>query len=305
MLVTDYHPLSKTLVEHQFQAMGGRAARPFGSYLREEDLWGYIVQIASALRAIHQKGLAARLVSPNKILLTSKGRVRLNGCAILDIAHADDPRSIEQLQAEDMQQLGRTILGLASNNININGSTAQKALATISGSYSPALRKCLTTLIERPLPVESFLAEIAPQIVDVMDQGLHFEDELSSSLSRELENGRMVRLMTKLGFINERPEHNPHNTAQSQESMKWSETGERYYLKLFRDYVFHQVSPEGRPVLDLGHVLSCLNKLDAGSEEKIALVTQDEQNVFVVSYKELRRGLENAFQDLVKVQRRS
>lgn len=41
----------------------------------------------------------------------------------------------------------------------------------------------------------------------------------------------------------------------------WSETGDRYLLKLFRDYTFHQVSENGEPVIDLSHVLSCLNKV--------------------------------------------
>ena len=41
---------------------------------------------------------------------------------------------------------------------------------------------------------------------------------------------------------------------------RWSETGDRYIIKLFRDYVFHQVDERGRPVLSLSHVLACLNK---------------------------------------------
>jgi PAB-dependent poly(A)-specific ribonuclease subunit 3 len=41
----------------------------------------------------------------------------------------------------------------------------------------------------------------------------------------------------------------------------WSETGDRYLLKLFRDYVFHQVSEAGEPVIDLSHVISNLNKV--------------------------------------------
>ena len=41
----------------------------------------------------------------------------------------------------------------------------------------------------------------------------------------------------------------------------WSETGDRYLIKLFRDYVFHQVDPQGRPVLDMAHVVQCLNKV--------------------------------------------
>ena len=41
----------------------------------------------------------------------------------------------------------------------------------------------------------------------------------------------------------------------------WSETGDRYLIKLFRDYVFHQVEENGYPVVDMAHVLMCLNKV--------------------------------------------
>lgn len=42
---------------------------------------------------------------------------------------------------------------------------------------------------------------------------------------------------------------------------RWSETGDRYIIKLFRDYVFHQVDENGAPVVNLSHVLTCLNKV--------------------------------------------
>lgn len=42
---------------------------------------------------------------------------------------------------------------------------------------------------------------------------------------------------------------------------RWSDTGDRYILKLFRDYVFHSVAVDGSPILDLSHVLVCLNKV--------------------------------------------
>ena len=41
----------------------------------------------------------------------------------------------------------------------------------------------------------------------------------------------------------------------------WSETGDRYLLKLFRDYLFHQVTETGAPWIDLAHIVSCLNKV--------------------------------------------
>ena len=69
----------------------------------------------------------------------------------------------------------------------------------------------------------------------------------------ELENGRLVRLLCKFGFIDERPEF--------ARDLRWSETGDRYIIKLFRDYVFHQVDERGRPHLNLAHVITCLNKV--------------------------------------------
>lgn len=46
----------------------------------------------------------------------------------------------------------------------------------------------------------------------------------------------------------------------------WAETGDRYLLKLFRDFVFHQRAPEGHaaaggPLLDWGLVTEALNKV--------------------------------------------
>jgi len=43
--------------------------------------------------------------------------------------------------------------------------------------------------------------------------------------------------------------------------LQWGETGDRYMLKLFRDYVFHQVGPNGQPYVDLSHIIQCLNKV--------------------------------------------
>lgn len=95
-------------------------------------------------------------------------------------------------------------------------------------------------------------------------------------------------------------------------------------LKLFRDYLFHTVTDDGRPWLDHAHILQCLNKLDAGTTEKVFviwerldvlyilwtalstrstffqvnLMSRDEQSILVVSYAELKHCLEQAFSEL-------
>lgn len=100
----------------------------------------------------------------------------------------------------------------------------------------------------------------------------------------------------------------------------WSETGDRYMLKLFRDYLFHMITDDGRPWLDHAHILQCLNKLDAGTTEKVRsfvlftffaslnkttilglqvnLMSRDEQSVLVVTYAELKHCLEQSFAEL-------
>ena len=47
----------------------------------------------------------------------------------------------------------------------------------------------------------------------------HHCQVLERNLSQEVENGRLFRLMAKLGFVNERPEFD--------QDVSWSETGDR------------------------------------------------------------------------------
>ena len=303
VFVTDYHPLSKTLMEHCFGASARFSGRTSGAHIPEQILWSYIVQIATALHTIHGLGLAARVIDLSKVLLTSTSRIRLNGCAVLDVIQHDVQTNVSDLQQEDFFQFGRLMLALASNNPGA-AHQMQKSMDHLSRSYSADFKDCVVWLLSpdqpessQPKTIDQFLRAIAGQAASFFNNALHLDDLLQSELSRELENGRLVRLMAKLNTINERPEFD--------HDRQWSETGDRYLLKLFRDYVFHQVDAENRPVVNLGHILSCLNQLDAGVDEKIILVSRDDQNCLLVSYRELKRAVETSFQDLIRVGRSS
>jgi PAB-dependent poly(A)-specific ribonuclease subunit 3 len=333
IFVTDYHPESKTLAEQHFafptRFHGNRGNT---AHVPEQTLWGYVVQIAQALKAIHSNGLAARLIKPSKILLTGKNRIRLNACAVLDVTQFDSPTPLMELQQDDLIQFGETILSIAINSPH-GIANPTKAIEQLSRSYSERLREAVTWLLtpqasltpQSPTggsgvtsakDIDGFLLGITSQMTTVLDSAFHAEDTLLSALSGELENARLVRLMAKLGFVNERPEFdasasgtsvggvNPPRPAPQHPASGWSETGERYYAKLFRDYVFHQVDQMGNPVVDLAHVLNCLNKLDAGSEERIQLTSRDEQSVLLVSYRDIKRALEGSFLELTKSGRR-
>ncbi|KAI9783367.1 MAG: PAB-dependent poly(A)-specific ribonuclease subunit 3 [Geoglossum umbratile] len=301
VFVMDYHPLSKTLADNHFGTTGRFQGRPSGPHVPEQVLWSYIVQISSALKTIHSSGLSARLIEPSKVLLTNKNRIRLNSCAIFDVVQHESQLPVPELQQDDLVQFGRLIMSIAT----INPAAVHnipKAIEHVGRLYSTELKDCILWLLSPSNPqnskgIDQFLGGIAGHLAMNFDNTLHYDDQLHTELNREMENSRILRLMTKLNFINERPEF-----AQNEQ---WSETGERYFLKLFRDYVFHQVDAQGNPVIDLAHVLTCLAKLDAGVDEKISLVSRDEQNCLIVSYKELKRGVEAAFQDLLKASRRA
>ncbi|KXL45661.1 hypothetical protein M433DRAFT_511509 [Acidomyces richmondensis BFW] len=326
VVVTDYHPLSQNLAEKHFPQ--GRTNRSGNHVVPENDLWGYIVQLGNALKAIHEAGLAAKTVTASKILVTSKNRLRLNGCGVLDILQYEQRPQTTELQRMDLQDLGRLILSIAVRNPSV-GQNTEKALQLAHRAYSERFIACLQWLLSPPVTsrddlspahqsnqpssldeynVTTLLNNIADKVISTLDSALHCEDELTNYLSRELENGRLFRLLTKINVILERPESVATSSSSTttnpsllnQPSSAWSETGERYYLKLFRDYVFHQVDHNGRPVLDLGHIITCLNKLDAGVDENIQLVSRDEQDMLIASYKEIKRGFESAWAELSK-----
>ena len=50
--------------------------------------------------------------------------------------------------------------------------------------------------------------------------------------------------------------------------------------------------------MDLGHVITTLNKLDSANEEKIVLSSRDGKSLMVVSYADIGRCLDSAYQEL-------
>ncbi|XP_052358914.1 PAN2-PAN3 deadenylation complex subunit pan3-like isoform X2 [Oncorhynchus keta] len=273
--------------------------RQHAGLLPESLIWAYIVQLSSALRTIHTAGLACRVMDPSKILITGKTRLRVNCVGVFDVLTFDNSQTnhvtlMPQYQQADLISLGKVVLALACNSLaGTQRENLQKAMELVSINYSSDLKNLILYLLteqSRLRSVNDIMPMIGARFYTQLDASQMRNDVIEEDLAKEVQNGRLFRLLAKLGTINERPEFQKDHT--------WSETGDRYLLKLFRDHLFHQVTEAGTPWIDLSHIVSCLNKLDAGVPEKISLVSRDEKSVLVVTYSDLKRCFDNTFQEL-------
>ncbi|KAH1187082.1 hypothetical protein KIL84_019831, partial [Mauremys mutica] len=253
----------------------GPLPRQHAGLLPESLIWAYIVQLSSALRTIHTAGLACRVMDPTKILVTGKTRLRVNCVGVFDVLTFDNSQNnplalMAQFQQADLISLGKVVLALACNSLSgIQRENLQKAMELVTINYSSDLKNLILYLLtdqNRLRSVNDIMPMIGARFYTQLDAAQMRNDVIEEDLAKEVQNGRLFRLLAKLGTINERPEF--------QKDPTWSETGDRYLLKLFRDHLFHQVTEAGTPWIDLSHIISCLNKLDAGVPEKISLISR-------------------------------
>lgn len=298
IVVSDYHPASIAVADKPSVNALPRPARQIALQQTpdpvEAIVMNYIVQIANGLKAIHSAGLAARSIDIRKVLVTDENRIRLNGCATEELFD-QQPSSLDGMQRQDFVDLGKFLQDVGKKHTGQPNSRSKFSDPFLK--LSEHARSVIKWLLDHDREdnnqgIDVLLALISPNIADALDGSLRLDDELQINLSRELENSRIVRLMTKLNCLIERPEHKHDRSYSSQ--------GSRTDIALFRDYVFHQVDAQGNPVVNMGHILTCLNKLDVGVEEKIQLSTRDELTIIIVSYREVKTEIEKAWQDLMR-----
>ncbi|CAJ1959163.1 unnamed protein product [Cylindrotheca closterium] len=278
-------------VRDRFLLMGNQ-------YLSENLLWSAICQLVTLIRRVHGARLALRTLDPKHVLVQMDSirlKVIVNCPGIMDALEFEARKPLADLQMMDMRQLGYLILSMATST-EITASTNANILLNCehfcSQNFSRDLHSLCMTLIRSPAPpsIAEVSRALAGRIMDEYDIAQVSMAQMERTLAAEYESGRMARLLFKLGFINERPEFGPNR--------RWAQSGDCYVLSLFRDYVFHQADGAGNPVMDLGHVITCLNKLDASAEEKIVLSSRDGKSLMVVTYADVARCLEGAYHEL-------
>eukprot|EP00127_Corallochytrium_limacisporum_P002603 Clim_evm39s134 gene=Clim_evmTU39s134 len=305
--VYDYHPMARNVLAHHGldPRYGGSGASQMVS---ESILWSYVIQLTSALRMIHAQGLACHVLDGSKVLITGKNRLRIGSVGVVDLLNYDalqKPGVLQKCQQADYQALGVLLLQLASGSIAASQPhTWETTLRKLEKRLSVDMQRLLGYLLydlesssgegEDTEPMRKSIVDIMPLIgtrfYTFQDCTNLYVDVLESDLSKELQNGRLFRLLVKLNMVVERSAYNM--------DPQWSETGDRYMLKLFRDFVFHEQNEKGEVVLNLAHIVHHLNKLDTGYGERICMMSRDEQTVVFITYRELKHALETAMAEL-------
>lgn len=297
-LVYDYFPNSISIYESHFI---NYPLLP----ITEKYLWSYCVQLINAIRSAHNLNLNLNnLLNWNKIIVTGDpGIIKISSIGSMDLFNLENDENFKDSNDNDKDKLqldfvklGELLIKLASSIVfndktkNINKSTNIDELA-IDDDFKTVL-KYLVDNENKNKSVKELISLTYDKFFDTLDSVNNYSEFLINTLSKELENSRLFRIMCKLNFI--------FGRIESRIDINWSESGEKFPIILFYEFVFHQFDEFGKPVMDLSHVLRCLNKLDASINEKLVLATADEMNCIIISYKELKDLIESTFRSLTQ-----
>lgn len=194
-------------------------------------------------------------------------RLYINCAGIADALEFETRRHIFEWQQIDLRALGQLMLSLAtfggldastamlllghsghsaSQGLEPNSAAAIEAEAVLARNYSRELHNLIMTLFRSgggPSPPHrppgAVVPPPSPSIRDVSRaiwaqtqvEACHAYrdvDRIGAALASEYDSSRVLRLLLKLGFVNERPELGPNR--------RWAQSGDCYVLSLFRDY---------------------------------------------------------------------
>ncbi|OBA23623.1 hypothetical protein METBIDRAFT_64594 [Metschnikowia bicuspidata var. bicuspidata NRRL YB-4993] len=300
----DYYPLASTLQEHHITRRLGGKLEP----ITEELLWTYLVQLTGALLCIHEAGLhAGSSLALSKVLVTNKNRVRLSAVGVDDILEYESFEELKQqlgeenmlrkLQQDDVVCLGKLMTDLASTvlpaslrSLPVNTLLEHLQKSSIM-TLSPEMSNALSALhcADEWFDLGEFYAtHLSRASIKVLNGFQDLSDFFEGQLLSEVENGRLFRLLAKINVVLDRPEN------------EGDAIGSTFVIKLFRDYLFHTVDESGKPAVDLSKILVNLNKLDVGVDEKILLISREEDSCIIVSYKEVKDTLDLNFRSLIR-----
>ena len=282
--VYDYIDLAQTLE-------GWQQVNDFKS-VHETVLWDVIVQTCLALRLIHSQGLVARCMHPSKLLVSSRFRVHLNCLGLMDAIQHQSLATLplEALnQKHDLTMFAKLVLSLGLGRPWAHvGDVSSLVLEAEKLPYS--LARVIQELVSPHGSAESVIALCGSFVAFKAEQLESTQDVLVSELRKFIDISRLHKILVKICAVSDR--------VNLLDDWRWANTGDRYIVQLFRDYIFYQNDELGRPFLDIGHITDCLAKVDVGSFEPLMLMNRDGSSVLVTNYSDVRRCIESSFKEI-------
>lgn len=257
----------------------------------EGQLWSIAVQLLGLIRAFHDLKQPLRGLHWSKLLyVEDMNRVMFTGLGLVDLVLGFSGATLEEQFAEDIRSLGEVLMHLVTGSVE-RVNPKDEGVWERYPHCSEAMRKLIEMCVSaqasgaaQSITVQDICTLLAGRFaIEVGHQQGH-ADYLLNECSKAQENGRMMRLMMRLNLIIACDDPN--------------DSGDRYVLRLFHQYVFHQVDDNGRARLDWGHIYHCLNKLDSGSDEIIQMVGAEHDLLIVASFEDIKALLEAAFRDI-------
>lgn len=303
-LAYDFYPMASTLQEQHITRKLGTKLEP----ISEDVLWTYLIQLTGGLITIHEAGLhAGSSISMSKILVTNRNRVRLGAVGVDDILDHDLTESrvkeqgasaiLHEMQMADVARFGKLMIDLAGLTLPVGyrglpAETIIKYLRTAGNpQLSPELLDALESLAKADDEfdlTEFYRSRLSLRMLRTVNGLQDLSDYFESQLLSEVENARLFRLLAKISFLLDRPDSEG----------ELAKSG--FIIKSFKDYLFQTCDEYGKPLVDLSRVLTNLNKLDVGIDEKLLLVSREEDSCIIISYKEIKEIIDVSFRSLTR-----
>jgi len=260
-------------------------------YIPEDVIWAYLVQLASAVRTVHAANAACRSIRLSHILTTHL-TVRVGSTGVVEVLEGDTRKNIRDAQRDDVTALGEVMLALTTRRIvdpAFGHSKFDPALPhwahliqQVALMYSRELHGVVFRMLTQPPSIFQLCDMLSGRAFDELEHSYTSNQLMLRHLSNELGSCQMLRVLLILCA-----------TFAGETNKLWSDQRSRNLLTLFFQFVFNQVDSRGSPVVNYGHVVACLNKLEVRSHERILLTSQDGRTVIVSSYCEIRGAIED------------
>eukprot|EP00834_Sanchytrium_tribonematis_P002598 NODE_84_length_22354_cov_0.646506.p5 type:complete len:426 gc:universal NODE_84_length_22354_cov_0.646506:21133-19856(-) len=220
----------------------------YSLFSRKIHIQQIILQILCCIKEVHSKKLYfGGCLHPYKIFATKSGLIKIGGIGIGPIIF-DKPTDI--MQRNDLIQFGFMILQIINESIPFLEYIPEMLNKIKETWIKDIVGKCVKGNFRS---IDEILNIAAPYMYSTINLQANIINNHQDQIAKLEESKRVANVLFKLGVINERSNY--------KNSERWAENGGNYLLKLFRDFLFHQVDAHGQPVLDVYHLLFHLNKV--------------------------------------------